>query len=270
MKYSNVVVNLIGRDWETKRFSFEDVHVTGARTLARIARESGVERFVHVSHLNADPDPVPIFVKGGSRLLKAKHYGEMAVREEFPEAIVLRPSDVFGLEDRFLRYYANGWRRNMLGMVPLWKRGTKTVKRPVFCFNVAEGIANVLQDSSTDGATYECVGPNTYYLGDLVDYFYRCMRYSNYRRIPITPFFRAKVFLMSYAPSTPILSLEKLEVEHTSDVLRDFPTLEDLGVPLTPLEDRAAYELKPFRMHNYYEESVGEFAPPAPPPVIMS
>lgn len=57
IKYSNVVVNLIGRDWETKNFTYEDVHVTGARTLARLCREANVERFVHVSALNANQNP---------------------------------------------------------------------------------------------------------------------------------------------------------------------------------------------------------------------
>lgn len=35
VKYSNVVVNLVGRDWETKNFKFDDVHVEGARNIAR-------------------------------------------------------------------------------------------------------------------------------------------------------------------------------------------------------------------------------------------
>jgi len=57
MKYSNVVINLIGRDWETKNFKFEDVHVTGARTIARLAKEAGVKRLIHFSSLNSSPHP---------------------------------------------------------------------------------------------------------------------------------------------------------------------------------------------------------------------
>ena len=57
IKYSNVVINLIGREYETKNFSFEDVHVEGARTLARICKESGVERLIHLSCLNASSNP---------------------------------------------------------------------------------------------------------------------------------------------------------------------------------------------------------------------
>lgn len=57
MKYSNVVINLVGRDWETKNFKFDDVHVQGARLLAKCAKKSGVERFIHVSALNAAERP---------------------------------------------------------------------------------------------------------------------------------------------------------------------------------------------------------------------
>jgi NADH dehydrogenase (ubiquinone) 1 alpha subcomplex subunit 9 len=57
IQYSNVVINLVGRDWETKNFSFDDLHVKGARTLARLAKEAGVEKFIHVSALNATSNP---------------------------------------------------------------------------------------------------------------------------------------------------------------------------------------------------------------------
>lgn len=57
VKYSNVVINLVGRDWETKNFKFNEVHVEGARRIARISREMGVERLIHVSALNVDPLP---------------------------------------------------------------------------------------------------------------------------------------------------------------------------------------------------------------------
>lgn len=57
IKYSNVVVNLVGRDWETRNFKFDDVNVEGARRLARLAKAAGVERFIHLSALNASETP---------------------------------------------------------------------------------------------------------------------------------------------------------------------------------------------------------------------
>lgn len=103
IKYSNVVINLVGRDWETKNFKFKDVHVDGARRLARLAKEAGVERFIHVSALNCAEHPTSYILKGGSKFLSSKYQGEQAVLEEFPCATILRPSDIYGQEDRFVR-----------------------------------------------------------------------------------------------------------------------------------------------------------------------
>jgi NADH dehydrogenase (ubiquinone) 1 alpha subcomplex subunit 9 len=115
-----------------------------------------VEKFVHVSALNASPNPQPL-VYNGSKFLKSKYEGENAVREEFPDAIIFRPSDVYGQEDRFLRYYAHVWRRQFRGM-PLWHKGEKTVKQPVFCSDVAQGIVNAIMDPEAVGQVYQAVG----------------------------------------------------------------------------------------------------------------
>lgn len=52
IKYSNVVINLIGRDWETRNFTFHETHVEGARRLARLCKEANVSHFIHLSSLN--------------------------------------------------------------------------------------------------------------------------------------------------------------------------------------------------------------------------
>lgn len=83
--------------------------------------------------------------------------GERAVREEFPEAVILRPSDIYGSRDRFLTYYASFWRRQGPGM-PLWKKGEETVKQPVFVSDVAQGILNAARNVDTNGQTYLAVG----------------------------------------------------------------------------------------------------------------
>ena len=70
----------------------------------RISREMGVERFIHVSYLNQGPNPQPLVLKKPSNYKISKHWGECAVREEFPTATIIRASDIYGSEDRFLRY----------------------------------------------------------------------------------------------------------------------------------------------------------------------
>ncbi|KAJ9585216.1 hypothetical protein L9F63_002979 [Diploptera punctata] len=273
IKYSNVVINLVGRDWETKNFKFEDVNVEGARRIARLAKEAGVEKFVHVSALNPSDGAEPLIIKNGSGFLKSKYYGELAVRQEFPEAIVFRPSVIYGQEDRFLRTYTKFVRHQMRAL-PLWHKGEKSIKQPVYVSDVAAAIVNAIKDPDAVGKTYQAVGPRRYKLGDLVDWFFAVMRkdskwgYFRYdMRYDPTFYMKVKITEM-LSPNYPIgvLYFEGLELQHTTDtVLPGIPTLEDLGVTLTKMEDQVPWELKPWRAGAYYDEELGEFEKPPPP-----
>lgn len=266
VKYSNVVINLVGRDWETKNFSFKDVHVDGARRLARIAREAGVEKFIHVSALNADPDPTPTVYEKGSDFLRSKYHGEIAVRDEFPDAIIFRPADMYGQEDRFLRYYAHIW-RHMFRLMPLWHNGEKTFKQPVYVNDVAAGIVNAIKDPDAVGKMFQAVGPRRYQLSEIVDWFHRVMRkdanWWGYRRYDLRwdPTFKLKVaFTEAVCPGAHVADLhhERVEREFVTDAVeRGVPTLEDLGVQLTLMEDQVPWELRPYRAALYYDAAIG-------------
>lgn len=117
----------------------------------------GVERLIHVSALNADPNPKGHIMSGGSKFLRSKYMGEEAVRKEFPDATIIRPADIFGSDDRFLNYYAHIWRRQARSL-PLWRKGEQTVKQPVFASDVAQAIVNCAKDPDTAGKTYQAIG----------------------------------------------------------------------------------------------------------------
>lgn len=157
MKYSNVVINLIGKDTETNNFDFDAVHVEGARTIARIAKEVGVKRLIHVSAMNVTPNPTPHALKNGSQWLKSKYYGELAVREEFPDAVIIRPADIYGHQDYFTTYFCK-WQRRQLGKLPLFRGGFDVYKQPVFVSDVAQAIFNAITDDEAPGTTYEAFG----------------------------------------------------------------------------------------------------------------
>lgn len=157
MKHSNVVINLIGRDNSTPNFDLESIHVEGARTISRIAREAGVKRLIHVSSLNSSPNPEEFYVKGGSNFLKTKYYGEQAVREEFPDATIFRPADMYGVLDKYLWYYCSGYRRNFRRL-PLHNGGYGITKTPVCVSDVAQGIVNAISDEESIGKTFDAVG----------------------------------------------------------------------------------------------------------------
>uniref|UniRef100_A0A8C5RCJ3 NADH dehydrogenase [ubiquinone] 1 alpha subcomplex subunit 9, mitochondrial n=1 Tax=Laticauda laticaudata TaxID=8630 RepID=A0A8C5RCJ3_LATLA len=165
LENSHVVINLIGRDWETKNFKYEDVFVSIPRDIARLSKQSGVEKLIHFSHLNSDS-------KSPSKYLRTKAEGEKVVREEFPDAIIMKPADVYGREDRFINTYAEMRR---FGGVPMIGFGKKTVKQPVYVVDVARAIINAIKDPDSKGKTYTLVGPHRYILYDMVKYLYSVM-----------------------------------------------------------------------------------------------
>lgn len=83
----------------SRNFNFGSVHVTGAKSIAHIAQESGVSKFVHVSHLNAS-------LESTSEFYRTKAEGEIAVKEAFPDATIVRPAAMFGYEDKLLNNMA--------------------------------------------------------------------------------------------------------------------------------------------------------------------
>ncbi|XP_046747656.1 NADH dehydrogenase [ubiquinone] 1 alpha subcomplex subunit 9, mitochondrial [Diprion similis] len=276
IKYSNVVINLIGREWETKNFKFDDVNVEGARRLARLAKEAGVERFIHLSALNASLNPEPILLSGGSRFHKSKAAGELAVKEEFPEATIIRPSVIYGQEDRFIKYY-NHPLRSFLRGIPLWKKGEATEKQPVAVSDVAAGIVAAIRDPDSIGKTYQFVGPKRYQLSELLDWIFAVMRkdkswgYSRYE-LRYDPFFMARIYANELlSPSYPFGNLhwEGVEIEHTSDKLKKgLPDLEDLGITPIEMEDQVPWEVRPYAAYQYYTPEAGEFPTPNPPKTI--
>jgi len=282
MKHSNVVVNLIGRDFETRNFSFQQVHVEGAARIARLAREAGVERFVHFSAMNASLRPDEKLCKGGSSFLRSKAEGERAVLEQFPTATIVRPADVYGQNDHFLTMYANlRWRAwKMLTTrsvaLPLWRGGKETFKQPTYLSDVAKAVVAAIKAPGTAGRVIELAGPDRMRLDHLVDFHLQTMRYEPYQYTfepwlgLNNPLFALKMqALKLIRPHKRQVSWERLDRECYSDTLTaDSLRYENLNIVPERLEDRLHFEIKHFRRFGYYWASLGEFPTPAPPPYV--
>lgn len=159
MMGSQVVVNAVGVLVSSGRQNFRDLHVSGARAIAKAAREQGVRRLVHVSAIGADP-------KSSSRYARTKGEGEAAVLEEFPNAIILRPSIVFGSEDEFFNRFAS--MAQMSPVLPLIGGG-KTRFQPVFVGDLGAAVAAVIDGAGNPGTVYESGGPEVFSFRELLD-----------------------------------------------------------------------------------------------------
>lgn len=143
------VVNCVGVMVETGKQTFDAVQDDGAARIARLAAAAGVERLVHVSALGADAE-------GDSRYARSKAAGEAAVAAAFPGATILRPSIVFGTEDRFFNRF--GRMARLSPVLPIVSPDTRF--QPVYVDDVAAAVESALTGPGAPGV-YELGGPET-------------------------------------------------------------------------------------------------------------
>src|SRR5271163_5027854 len=148
----DALINCVGILKERGSQTFDLVHHAAPARLARLAREAGIERLIHISAIGADP-------RSGSAYARSKAAGEQAVKDAFPTATILRPSIVFGPEDDFFNRFAA--MAVMSPFVPLIGGG-ETRFQPVYVGDVASAAVRVLDDPTTAGRTYELGGPQIY------------------------------------------------------------------------------------------------------------
>ncbi len=156
---ADAVVNAVGILARSGKQTFKSVHEDGPRAIARAAREAGVNKFVHVSAIGAD-------AKSRSDYGKSKAKGEEAVLEEFPSAVILRPSIVFGPEDEFFNRFANMARFSPL--LPLIGGG-RTKFQPIYVGDLATAIVNATENGGNAGSIYELGGPEILSFRQLLD-----------------------------------------------------------------------------------------------------
>uniref|UniRef100_A0A8C3AV50 NADH dehydrogenase [ubiquinone] 1 alpha subcomplex subunit 9, mitochondrial n=1 Tax=Cyclopterus lumpus TaxID=8103 RepID=A0A8C3AV50_CYCLU len=250
---SNVVINLVGREWETWNYLYEDVFVTIPQQIAKASREAGVTKLIHMSHLNAD-------IRSRSKYLRNKAVGETAVRDEFPEAVILKPAEFFGREDRFFNYFAN--MRRFGGAIPLISMGKKTEKQPVHVVDVAKAIVNAARDPDSNGKTYALVGPNRYLLYDLVKYIYG-MAHRPFLPYPLPrPLYHLVARYFAMNPFEPWTTADKVDRFHTTDMkYPGLPGLEDLGITPSTVEQRIIEIMRFHRKFRYQETDIDETRP---------
>lgn len=265
MKYSDVVINLIGREFETRNFNFQDVNVKIPAKLARIAKEMGVQRFIHISSINASDKPQSLFLPGGSPWLKTKREGERAVLKENPDATIIRPCEIYGYGDHMINYYNCNLRKaGYKPWIALWKKGNETVRSPLFINDLTSGIMACLADPGTRGETFEAMGPEQFLLADLVDWMHDIMDkdeqdwgYSR-QELMFSPATFAKATACSLMPFGMGLkyfkacTLERLERSQLSEISEGLPSITDLGVKLHRVEEKMPWELDKYRAFKYF------------------
>ena len=225
---SDIVINLIGILYETRKQKFSKIHSDIPDIISKICAESNVKKFIHVSAIGANANSKSLYQK-------SKFDGEVKALNNFKNTIVVRPSVVCGTEDNFTNLFA---KLSFLPIIPVLKINYRF--QPILVTDVADAIMRAIGIKNNEGKIYEIGGPKIISFGEIVK---SILNTIHKKRIVIEmPMSIAKIqsSVMSMLPITPILTRDQCEIlsENDNIVSNNHLTLKDLN--LTPSDVEVA------------------------------
>ncbi|WP_332686991.1 complex I NDUFA9 subunit family protein [Bosea sp. (in: a-proteobacteria)] len=257
---ADAVVNLVGILQESGRQNFSSIQAQGVRTVAQACASLGVERLVQISALGADAD-------SKSRYARTKAEGEAAALALVKDAVVLRPSIMFGPEDTFFNRFASLAR--MLPVLPL-VGGGETKFQPVFVGDVAKAVALAIDGKVEGGRIYELGGPEVKSFRELIEYV--CEVTGRKPLLASLPFPLARVqaqileiantLTLGLLPDELLLTRDQVALLQSDNVVseaarKEGRTLEGLGIAPVAVEAEVPSYLWRFRKSGQFATSRG-------------
>lgn len=245
---ADVVINLVGVGHSRGVQTFKAVHTEGARNVAEAAKAAGVSTLVHMSALGVD------MAAGVSEYASSKLDGEVAVLEAFPNAIIMRPSILFGQGDGFFNLM--GTLARMFPVLPLI--GGATRFQPAYVGDVAEAFAAAAEGKVKAGKIYELGGPQVETYKDIMA---RVQREAGRARpmLPV-PAGIAKLLALPFAvlPFPPLLTADQVELLGVDNVvsdaaIKDKRTFAAFGITPTAMDTILPSYLYRFRKHGQFD-----------------
>ncbi len=252
-KRADHVINLVGIMHEGGQQSFDAIQAEGPALIAAAAAPDA--RIVHVSALGAD-------ASSASGYARSKAEGEAGLLAVRPDAVVLRPSVLFGPGDGFFNRFATLAR--MLPVLPL--AGAETKFQPVFAGDVGEVIGRAIDGSVAGGRIYELGGPMTQSLEDLVRYV---LEVTGRKRMLVSlPWNIARMqgsvigtlnrFSLGLMPDAFVVTRDQITLLERDNVvskeaIREKRTLEGLGIAPTAYEAVVPSYLVRFRKTGQFD-----------------
>lgn len=242
---SSVVINLVGVLFERGKQSFEAVHLEGAANVARAAAQQGA-RLIHVSAIGADPDASALYARTKGR-------AEQAVLDAVPDAVILRPSVIFGPDDAFFNKFAAMAR--IAPALPLIGGG-RTKFQPVFGGDVAEAVRKAVAGEVAGGTVYELGGPDVASFKELMRLV---LDITERRRLLLpVPFWAAKLLagVLKFLPNPP-LTPDQVELLKSDNIVSESAQRENRTLPGLGIEPRTMAAVVPGYLWRY--RKTGQF-----------
>jgi NADH dehydrogenase len=244
---ADVVINLVGILHESGRQRFDTVQGYGAEQAALAAAAHGAQ-MIQVSAIGADEN-------SPSGYARAKAMGEKAVLAAKPDAVIVRPSIMFGPEDDFFNKF--GAMARMLPALPLVGGGA-TKFQPAFVGDVAEAISRAADGAAKGGTIYEAGGPEVRTFKELMQFV---LETTERRRFLVPLPYGLATFGATFAqlaPGKPVITpdqVEQLKVDNivSAAAIGEGRTLEGLGIEPTAMSTIVPSYLWRFRKTGQFK-----------------
>ena len=218
---ADICINLVGILYESgKNNTFKNIHTNFPDVLSRLANLYNLEQFIHVSALGIDKAETSVYAK-------SKVEGEKKIKENFPRALILRPSIVYSVDDNFTTLFMT--LINRLPIFPIYYNGV-TKFMPIHCSDLTDIIQHSIE-KEINSKIVQCVGPETLTFKELVQ---TLMNLIDKKRLLIPmPLFFAKIIAsaMEILPK-PLLTRDQLNLLNFDNISSgSYDTNSSIGVP---------------------------------------
>ena len=227
LKNCDYAINLCGILFEKRKEKFNQIHSQFPYILSNLCNEIGIKNLVHVSALGVKENH-------SSKYMQSKFQGEKNIENIFKPSVILRPSVVFGPEDKFFNTFAS--LAQFFPFLPLIGGG-KTKFSPIYCGDVAKAIVKSLELNNSKCKIFELGGPSNYSFKELMEILLKEIKKK--RLLINIPFSLAKFqsyFLQIF--QNPLITPDQVEMlKYNNIVSGNYPTLNDLGISGTPIQN---------------------------------
>ena len=227
IKNSDIVINLIGILYETRKQKFYNIHSEIPEAVSKICSESDVKKFIHVSAIGASEISKSLYQK-------SKYQGEVKALNNFKNTVIVRPSVVCGTEDNFTNLFS---KLSFLPVIPVV--GINYNFQPILVTDVADAIVQTIEAKDNEGKIYEIGGPKIISFGDMIK---SILKTINKKRFVVEmPMAIAKIqsAITDLLPFPPILTKDQCEILSEADnvVSNNQLTLNDLNINPADVEE---------------------------------
>ena len=227
IKDSDIVINLIGILYETRKQKFYNIHSSIPEAVAKICNDSDVKKFIHVSAIGASENSKSLYQK-------SKYQGEVKALENFKNTVVMRPSVVCGTEDNFTNLFS---KLSILPVIPVVGMNYKF--QPILVTDVADAIVQVIETKDNEGKIYEIGGPKIISFGDMVKSILSTIKKKRFVVEMPMPLAKIQSTITDLLPIPPILTRDQCEILSEADnvVSNNHLTLKDLDINPSDVEE---------------------------------